>query len=431
MSSQPGEVQSTVISASVRKNLRFNYLVNVGDGTFFGLALGITSFTAVLPLFVASFTNSAILIGLIPSLHSLGWQLPQLFTARFTSSLKRLKPVLLAFSIFERLPFLALAFLAFFSSRLSASTVLLLSFSLLIFQGFMGGLAANPWQNMLAKVIPGEIRGTFFGVVNGSSNMMASLGALLSGFLLEKTFFPNNFAICFLLSFILYLISYTCLGLTREPARQVNEIQPQTLANQKTLIRQILKKDRRFTAFLITRFLYQFGMMALAYYTVFTAKVLQISTLTIGALTATLLIVQVISNPVLGWLSDRWGKRNAFLSGAISAGISAFLAALAQEDWIFFLVFLFMGIANSAYWTIGIAYSLEFGDETEKPTYVGLSNTLVSPSILIAPLMGGWLANMGGYRLTFWISCFFALLTALILVLFERNSGIKEEYPVT
>jgi len=167
--------------------------------------------------------------------------------------------------------------------------------------------------------------------------------------------------------------------------------------------------------------------MALAYYTVFAAKVLAIPTLTIGMLTATLLIVQVVSNPVLGWLSDRWGKKNAFILGTLSAGISAFMAAIAQEPWMFFLVFLFMGIANSAYWTIGIAYSLEFGDAAEKPTYVGLSNTLVSPSILIAPLLGGWLANMGGYRLTFWVSAFFALLTALILVLFEKNSGIKEE----
>lgn len=427
MSSQPAEVPSTITNVSVRKNLRFNYLVNVGDGSFFGLALGITSFTTVLPLFVASFTESAILIGLIPALHSLGWQLPQLFTAKFTSSLRRLKPVLLAFSIFERLPFLALAFLAFFSGRLSSSTVLLLSFTLLIFQGVMGGLAANPWQNMLAKVIPGEIRGTFFGVVNGSSNMMASLGALLSGFILEKTLFPNSFAVCFFLSFILYLLSYTCLGLTREPERQADDSQSQTLTDQKTLIRHILKNDRRFKGFLITRFLYQFGMMALAYYTVFAAKVLAIPTLTIGMLTATLLIVQVVSNPVLGWLSDRWGKKNAFILGTLSAGISAFLAAIAQEPWMLFLVFLFMGIANSAYWTIGIAYSLEFGDAAEKPTYVGLSNTLVSPSILIAPLLGGWLANMGGYRLTFWVSAFFALLTALILVLFEKNSGIKEE----
>jgi len=427
MSSQIGDAPSQSINAHVNKNLKFNYLVNVGDGTFFGLALGISSFTTILPLFIASFTDSAILIGLIPSLHSLGWQLPQLFTAKFTSSLKRLKPVLLAFSIFERLPFLVLAFLAFYSHRYSANTILWVTFSLLVFQGLLGGLAANPWQNMLAKVIPGSIRGTFFGVVNGSSNLMASLGALLSGFLLEKFLFPNNFAICFFLSFILYLISYTCLGLTREPERSVDENQPQVFVNQKTMIGQILRQDHRFTGFLITRFLYQFGMMALAYYTVFVSKELQISTITIGALTATLLIVQVVSNPVLGWLSDHWGKRNAFLFGSLSAGISAVIAALGQEPWLFFLVFLFMGIANSAYWTIGIAYSLEFGDESQKPTYVGLSNTLVSPSILIAPLLGGWLANMGGYRLTFWISSFFALLTTLILIIFDRNSGIKEK----
>jgi len=62
------------------------------DGAFFGLAIGFASFVTVLPLYVRTMTSSAILIGLVPAIHSVGWQFPQLFTARRVAKQKRFKP---------------------------------------------------------------------------------------------------------------------------------------------------------------------------------------------------------------------------------------------------------------------------------------------------------------------------------------------------
>jgi len=88
-----------------RKHLRYNITVNVLDGSFFGFALGFASYVTVIPLFLSQLTDSAILIGLIPALHSFGWQFPQLFTANWVSRLRRFKPAVLFFTIQERLPF--------------------------------------------------------------------------------------------------------------------------------------------------------------------------------------------------------------------------------------------------------------------------------------------------------------------------------------
>jgi len=67
--------------AFVRKHLRFNFLIGLLDGGAFGLGLGFASFTAIIPLFVHHLTDSALLIGLVPAIHNMGWQLPQLLTA--------------------------------------------------------------------------------------------------------------------------------------------------------------------------------------------------------------------------------------------------------------------------------------------------------------------------------------------------------------
>src|SRR5690606_6573920 len=96
----------TKVEQFTRRHLRFNVTVNLLDGGIFGIALGFASFGTILPLFVASMTDSATLIGLVPAIHASGWLLPQLFTAGYTSRLRRYKPTVLKATIHERLPFL-------------------------------------------------------------------------------------------------------------------------------------------------------------------------------------------------------------------------------------------------------------------------------------------------------------------------------------
>src|SRR5574339_1188982 len=102
----------TRVEQFTRKHLRYNVTVNLMDGGFFGVAIGCASFGTILPLFVASMTDSATLIGLVPAIHATGWLLPQLFTAGHTSRLRRYKPTVLMLTVHERVPFLGLALVA-------------------------------------------------------------------------------------------------------------------------------------------------------------------------------------------------------------------------------------------------------------------------------------------------------------------------------
>src|SRR5512138_1538069 len=99
----------TKVEQFTRKHLRYNVAVNLLDAGFFGLAIGFASFGTILPLFVASMTDSATLIGLVPAIHGTGWLLPQLFTANYTAKLRRYKRTVMRNTIHERLPFLGFA----------------------------------------------------------------------------------------------------------------------------------------------------------------------------------------------------------------------------------------------------------------------------------------------------------------------------------
>lgn len=399
--------------SEVYKDLRHNYLVNLGDGAFFGFAIGFASFSTILPLFISTLTNSALLIGLVPALHVMGWQLPQLLTAPKLAQLSRFRPYVVSMSIQERLPFLGLAIVSILIPLIGVKAGLILTFVLLTWQGLGSGLAANAWQNMIARVIPAELRTTFFGFQSAGANLLASASAVIAGIILERYPSPYDFTICFLLASLGFVISWMFLRMTREPERTVPE--PETSMSLSRHVFHILKRDKNFIWFLITRIFSQFATMAFAFYIVFAVYEHGMSEITAGIMTSILLVTQTIANPLLGWLGDRWSRRRVIELGALSALMSALIAAFSPSlNW-FYAVFVLSGIANTAFWTVGIAYSLEFGTETERPVYVGMANTLIAPAAIFAPMLGGWLADLAGYTTTFTVSAFASLLTVLIL----------------
>ena len=92
-----------------------------------------------------------------------------------------------------------------------------MTFLLLIWQGLGAGFTANAWQSMIAKIIPSNWRGTFFGAQAGLANVLISVAAIAAGFILDKVHDPLNFALCFALTIVGMGLSMFFMGLTREP----------------------------------------------------------------------------------------------------------------------------------------------------------------------------------------------------------------------
>lgn len=412
------------MNLEIDKNLRFNIAVNLLDGAFFGLALGFASFVTVIPLFVSTLTNSATLIGLIPAIHSVGWQLPQLFLASRVASLPKVKRMVMFWTIHERLPFLGLAILAYYMSTLGINTALVITFLLLTWQGLGGGLAANPWQNMIVRIIPSDLRGTFLGGQAAAANLLASISAILAGIILEKLPSPQDYGLCFLLATVGFGISFVWLALTREPAHPMPPENPKTGSFWKDTL-SILRKDINFRWFLLGRMLLSFATTAFAFYTVYAVRQHQVSEATIGIMTSVLMGTQIAANPIMGWLGDRWNRRYTIEIGLAATVLSALIAWLAPGPNWFYLVFLFAGIGAVGLWTISLAMIMEFGNDRERPAYIGLANTLVAPSSILAPFIGGWLADSAGYSATFLLTIISGIITIIVF-----HWIIKDPHPL-
>src|SRR5205807_2347291 len=95
-------------------HLRRNLVTLGADLGLFLVGLSFGSQSTVLPAFVASLGAPNVVVGAIPAVMTAGWFLPSLFVAGHTQALPRKLPFVLRYTIWERLPLLGLAFVAFF-----------------------------------------------------------------------------------------------------------------------------------------------------------------------------------------------------------------------------------------------------------------------------------------------------------------------------
>ena len=317
-------------------------------------------------------------------------------------------------TIHERVPYLGLAVVALYVPFTTKQTALIMTFLMLIWQGLGSGLAANPWMNMVTKVMPQELHGTFFGTQSAAYNGLAGLSAIIAGLILEKMAAPYNYSLCFALTFASMCVSYVFVSTTREPdSSPYPSDHPHAYLNKSV---EILKRDTNFQIFVGIRMLSQFAGMGFAFYVIYAVRKFGLSDATVGIMVAILLIGQVVLSPLMGRWGDRWSHRGMMSLGALGAALSALLAWRATSANWFYAVFILEAIATVAIWTIPNALSVSFAkNEKERPLYIGLSNTLCAPVTILAPVLGGWLADAASFSVTFIISAICGVLMTAAL----------------
>jgi len=392
--------------ASIRRNTTWNFVVNTMDLTFFHLATSFIFGSTVLSLYTSHLTNSAMLIGLIPAIQSVGYFLPQLLMARHAEQLAHKKSFIQKVSVIERLPYLAIALVILLwpdAPKALSYAVLALGIAMATLSG---GIAGPAWNGMLAKVIPAGRRGLFFGLSNALGGLLGIAGARLSRYLLGEYAYPTSFGICFLLCFACHVVSWTSLTLNREPPLAPTK-KALPIAEYWKRLPGLLRREHNFRNYLIGRALIVFGTMGTAFYVVYARSTFQVGDALAADLTMAALASQTVGTPVLGWLADRIGFKWLIELSTLTAMAGLILVLLAPSAAWFYAVFMLVNLGTTGMSVAGMSIVMEFGSQEELPTYVALANTLLAIPILLAPILGGWIADIVGFITLFVIALVF------------------------
>lgn len=380
-------------------HLRHNLIFNVADGTMFLFGLSFVSTTTILPVYVSHLTNSPVVIGLAPALESLGWYLPQLFIAPLIEGLARVKPILLAVSLGERIPFVILAFAiaAVPPSPSGQSTLpLLIFFVILAFRMFASGVSAIPWQEMIARIIPTRQRGRFFAAQRFFGGIAGLIGAAVAAEMLDHYVYPLNYALCFLFAFGAVMISYVFLSRTIEPRQRPEAPRSQKLGYWRQLP-VVLRQDHDFAMYLVARGLGYLGSMATAFFAVHAVQTFGLGDDQAAIFTAILLASNIVASAAWGWIGDRWGQKLVLAASSLIYALALTLAWLSDVLAAYYFVFSLVGLANAGLIISDLALVLEFAPPARRPTYMGIARGLLGPWIGLAPILGGVLLAWFGY----------------------------------
>lgn len=412
-------VHSTIVNKNpeaLPPHYRWNFTAFLIDYVCFGIAFTLVSLTSVLPAFVRQLTTSAPVIGLVSTIFNGCWLLPQLAAARLINDKPRKKPYLLA-GLSGRIVFwiIALALLAGLARYPAA--MLILFFTCLGIWAATDGFASVAWFDIVARAIPLKRRGRLIGAAQIISGLAGvGVGALV-GLILERYAFPGNYMLLFALAGLAITPSTVALTLIREPPAENTATQTSGQVRGSWLAP--LAADRTFRRLVVCRLL--IGMIGLAtpFYVVHAADVLHLPQSIIGVFVIAQMVAGVAASAVLGPISERWGPRHVIHIGSAIAATGPLFALATQLVGggplarAYPFIYVSLGVINNAGMLGFFNYLMEIAPAEMRPTYIGLSNTIVG-LLTLAPIAGGWLLETTSYTVLFGVAAALVIAGALL-----------------
>jgi len=265
------------------------------------------------------------------------------------------------------------------------------------------GLTIVGWQDMVAKIFPVNKRGRFLGITNFIGNGTGILGALAVPFVLNQFEYPLGYVFAFAATGLFVFLSWASLSLAREPAVASTKT-PVSQLNYLRSLPEVLRKDRNFRMYLLTQIMFTLSGMATGFLAVYTVRTWNLADAVASGFMLAMQVGLALSNLFFGFLSDRKGHKLNLEICTVLSVLSLALAVIAPSPMWFFGIFFIRGVINAGSFISGTSIVYEFTDAENRPTYIGLANTIPGVAGSIAPLFGGWLAGAISYQAMFILS---------------------------
>jgi len=130
-----------------------------------------------------------------------------------------------------------------------------------------------------------------------------------------------------------------------------------------------------------------------------------------GLLLGSFGLAQFLSAPLLGALSDRFGRRAVLLVSIFGLGLNFFITSIAPWLWLL-LVSRLIGGASGASFTVAGAYVADVTSQEERSRSFGMIGAMFGLGFICGPILGGLLSPYG-LRLPYFAAAGFSLLNWL------------------
>ena len=147
-----------------------------------------------------------------------------------------------------------------------------------------------------------------------------------------------------------------------------------------------------------------------------------------GLLVAAATLPGIFMAPVIGLLSDRYGRREVVVPCLAVFGLAGGLAALAPSFEVLLGLRLVQGLGSAGLINLGVVIIGDHWDGAERAKVIGQNSAVLTASLAVLPPLGGLLTDVGGWRATFvpyWLGLVTAVAVLVVLPQGTRQRDVR------
>ncbi len=384
-----------------QKHFTRNWLALFGDFLFFSLGLTLASTSTTLPAFAATLTDNKVLIGAVASVWSGAWLLPQIFAANYLSDKPRKYPYMIWGQAIGRSVFpLFVLWLMLGGVRWPGLTLALFLAMLAFFSG-TDAFVALAWFDLYGKALTPPQRARLSGIAQAIIGVVAiGAGALIQWALGPSGLpYPANYILILGLAALSYELSFAACAFIVEIPEPVTATRTSLRDYLPELI-HLWRTDAAFSRVTLVRLIGGLGGLATAFYVVYATDILKLPLSTVGWFASAYTLGTATAGLTLGFVAERYGSQRVIkitawfqfaipvlalvcASGVLGAAVPLVYPAL------YFMLGLFEGSVMLGF----MNYVLDIAPPSQRPTYMGLTNTLTG-LLVVVPMLGGWIVQL-------------------------------------
>ncbi len=154
--------------------------------------------------------------------------------------------------------------------------------------------------------------------------------------------------------------------------------------------------------------------------------------MTIGIFFASFPLAQILFMPLIGKMSDRYGRKGFIAGGLLLSSLLSVAYVFTPDIWSLTIVRFFQGLAVALILPISSAYVGDLAEPQKRGELMGIFNLFLTSSIGVGPLLGGWATEHFGMDVGFYlmgILNFVAFVIAFLFLAERRSSQSALEQP--
>jgi len=296
-------------------------------------------------------------------------------------------------------------------------------FTLLLFTSGLIGLGTSLWHPAAAASLSNsfaERRATALSVHGMGATVSDTVTPLIAGLALVSIPWTSFLAVQIFPALVVALLVWG--GLARQFGQ---EDSPAALSAHLRGVMALAKNSTFLGITLATSFMQMGRVIVITFLPIYLQEHLGYSPFALGVYIALLHAMGTVSQPIMGHLSDRFGRKAVLFPSFVILGLLFALLAVAAPGIPLGLIVGAIGLFYYTLLNITFAATMDVaGSELQATTY-GLSSLLMQIATSPTPMVAGWLIGIYGIHSSFFVAAGLTVVGALLLLPLKLFRGSK------